>query len=411
MLSLQDYLQYLPAAACLFWVVIHFMMASRSSSFMSIVASLTVLGLFLCADHAVLALATGTSVIPLFLLYLDRLRKDQHPRAFKLFWIIAPAALLTAGVLMTLMPPSALIQNYKDEIWIIYNIIILVEIAAFALYLLYIIFREHYRPFSRLLQFFFKKKPISLLELQVCNIALCLAFFTIKALTERPQPDLLTAACIAVGIFTTAYVALFGTKSTITLQESRRLNRYNYNKYNKADIVEAMIGDMLEEAEEEALKRIQERIGENLHLDTWKAAEEEEQPAEGLAEHIFSAVASSWDDDGLLSRFQRLMMENQLFLQPGLSLQDVADKLDTNKTYVSKLVNNTYNLGFPELLNILRIDYAEQYLLNHRDARQSEVAHACGFQSASSFNNIFKKITGMTPKLWVANHDRHYAQR
>ena len=70
------------------------------------------------------------------------------------------------------------------------------------------------------------------------------------------------------------------------------------------------------------------------------------------------------------------------------------------------MVNNTYNLGFPELLNTLRVDYAEQYLLSHRDAKQEEVALACGFLSASSFNNIFKKITGVTPKVWLVSADR-----
>jgi YesN/AraC family two-component response regulator len=68
---------------------------------------------------------------------------------------------------------------------------------------------------------------------------------------------------------------------------------------------------------------------------------------------------------------------------------------------VSKLVNNTYNIGFPELLNALRIDYAEQYILNHRDAKQAEIAEACGFLSASSFNNIFKKVKGIPPRMWI----------
>ena len=54
------------------------------------------------------------------------------------------------------------------------------------------------------------------------------------------------------------------------------------------------------------------------------------------------------------------------------------------------------------LLNILRIDYAEQYILNHPEAKQAEIAQACGFLSASSFNNMFKKVTGLTPKMWLA---------
>ena len=88
-----------------------------------------------------------------------------------------------------------------------------------------------------------------------------------------------------------------------------------------------------------------------------------------------------------------------------MTLVDVAEKLHTNKTYVSRLVNNTYEMPFPDLINTLRVDYAEQYISAHRDARQNEIAQACGFSSASSFNNIFKKVTGMTPKIWLATSE------
>ena len=40
------------------------------------------------------------------------------------------------------------------------------------------------------------------------------------------------------------------------------------------------------------------------------------------------------------------------------------------------MVNQTYGIGFPEVLNILRIDYAQQYMLKHKDASQEEVARA-----------------------------------
>ncbi len=109
------------------------------------------------------------------------------------------------------------------------------------------------------------------------------------------------------------------------------------------------------------------------------------------------------------------MIDQQLFLQPSLTLEDVAKRMGTNKTYVSKLVNNTYNQGFPELLNTLRIDYAEQYLLNHREAKQKDVAAACGFLSASAFNSTFKKVTGLTPKMWLNSYSlqalRAYPER
>jgi YesN/AraC family two-component response regulator len=169
------------------------------------------------------------------------------------------------------------------------------------------------------------------------------------------------------------------------------------------------MADLLEDAEEEALLHIQAKIGENLHVEEIKGEDVITEPAR--AEHLFSTVAKSWEEDELFKRFQHLMVEEKIFLQPKLTLNDVADMLESNTTYISKMVNNAYNLGFPELVNTLRIDYAEQYILNHKGAKQDEIATRCGFLSASSFNTIFKRITGVTPKIWVASAELQHQTR
>lgn len=70
------------------------------------------------------------------------------------------------------------------------------------------------------------------------------------------------------------------------------------------------------------------------------------------------------------------------------------------------MVNQYYKLGFPELLNILRVDYAQQYIRSHPNASQEEIARANGFLSASTFNSTFKRISGFTPKVWAARKER-----
>ena len=144
------------------------------------------------------------------------------------------------------------------------------------------------------------------------------------------------------------------------------------------------------------------RIGTQSDGDSLREAGGKSGGAPSLATAIFSAVSKSWEEGSLVTRFQHMMIDEEAFLQPGLSLSDVADHLGTNKTYISKMVNQTYNLGFPELLNILRVDYAEQYIVSHTDSTQEEIARACGFVSASSFNSTFKRITGYTPRVWAA---------
>lgn len=106
----------------------------------------------------------------------------------------------------------------------------------------------------------------------------------------------------------------------------------------------------------------------------------------------------------LLPRFEQLVLGQQAYLEPGLTIQDVATRLHSNKTYVYRLVRDQYHLAFPDLINRLRTDYARQYILDHPDARQDEVARASGFPDAPAFNRIFQKITGLTPRLWTVAH-------
>ena len=70
------------------------------------------------------------------------------------------------------------------------------------------------------------------------------------------------------------------------------------------------------------------------------------------------------------------------------------------------MINGAFSLGFPEVLNSLRIDYAKQYMLANPDATQYQIASECGFLSASAFNSVFKKLTGITPKLWLSGMSR-----
>ncbi len=111
--------------------------------------------------------------------------------------------------------------------------------------------------------------------------------------------------------------------------------------------------------------------------------------------------AASAKEEKLHQMFEEFLITNQNFLQPGLTIVNVAEELGTNKTYLSKIVNSSYGMTFPELMNSLRIDYAEQYILHNKDAKQADVAMACGFANASAFNNTFKKLVGITPKAWL----------
>ena len=438
---------FLPVAICLLWGVLYPLLSFRTSTFHVMTILLFVLGVFLFSDSCyatrgvsfrylgyinIVAQAAAPSVIPLSWLYLTRLRKDDRYRPFMMLWLVFPVMLFTSGLILFSISGPDVVDGFLEDfysngfsvlgvyrgtstwsyyVWsvLVFRMVLLVELLFLVVYLIRVCLKDHY-SLKNLFAFCFKGGRVSPAHLQVLNIGLLYLLMAIKVfflwtfLPTHSWVVILLSALLCTVLFAFGFVSLFGAKDTVSLQEMGSVMRYNYRRENKGAVVEQMISDLVEEAEEEALKHIMNRLGGRP--DSTPAEELAEGHEEGVADAIFSAVAESWEDDSLLSRFQHLMVDDRLFLQSGLTLGDVAERLKTNKTYVSKLVNNTYNLGFPELLNTLRVDYAEQYILSHRDAKQTEIAKACGFVSASSFNNTFKRLTGVTPKVWVASHGR-----
>jgi AraC-like DNA-binding protein len=418
---------FLPVAVCLFWLVLTCLLTSKTETFHEMVCLCLACGIYLFSDacHAtqvngspldtgslIVALFAGPCIIPLIIMYLQKLIHHRKRHYLTMLWVMIPTMLFTGGILLYYLKFDERVnQAFEIIVGPVFHGVLACELVVLLIYIIRLL------TFSRILKgsvfsMLFKGKPISLARLQIGIILAPLSIMVIRIAvvsdnlyTAQPWAATLSAVILGSFLFIFALNSLFGMKATVTLKDLRYIIRFNYNRENKMEVVESIINELIDEAEEEALKRIQERIGENLHLDEWHSGNSENMPK--LASHIFSAVSQSWDEDSLISRFQHLMMDEQMFLMPRLTLDDVADRLHSNKTYVSKMVNNTYNLGFPELINILRVDYAEQYILAHRDAKQEEIAQECGFLSASSFNTIFKKVTGTTPKVWLASMDRN----
>lgn len=292
-----------------------------------------------------------------------------------------------------------MLQEYKSILSSLFQIIIIVEHLVFYGYLIIHCIRDGYRPVSKTFGFLFKGNSAKLIEIQYLLLAFGSVPFLLMVL---PQTELLHGPLlpflVAFVVFMAGYLALVGPDREITKKDLKNFVRFNYNRRNKTEIVEAMVIDMLPDVPAESLVRIRSRIDKMLPV--------EDRGGKTLASRVSASVDESWRDDALYNRFRKEVINKKLFLQPGLSLQYVADVLGTNKTYVSKMVNKAYKIGFPELLNILRVDYAQQYLLNNPDAKQSDVATASGFLSASSFNIIFKRIAGQPPKLWLASNSR-----
>jgi AraC-like DNA-binding protein len=103
--------------------------------------------------------------------------------------------------------------------------------------------------------------------------------------------------------------------------------------------------------------------------------------------------------DKYKKEIEKLLTEDKIFKNNGLSVQDMADKLGIPRQYLTEILNAHMKIGFQELLSQYRVEEFIKYL-NDKDYRNytlMAIANEVGFSSKTTFNTAFKKITGMTP--------------
>lgn len=368
------------------------------------------------------------TLIPLCCLYFYKLSHDGHFGPVLLLWIIVPSMLFTASFILTILMgtqhTNVLLHRIEDSpvaftsadslersyyFWnvILFQIVMVVELVSILVYCV-VLWRKNHFGSRHFWGFLFRSRSISVLGMLVLlsffiTAVLSLKIFLHPFFQRAPGLSIAISLVIAWLYFNFGFFALFASKRQISRLDIRTALRFNYAQETQSQVTEDIIMDLAADLNGDSLTRVLARLGTQSGASPRKAMRGEAAPS--LTTAIFSSASNVPEHDQLVARFQHIMQVKRLFLQPGLTLSDVADELDTNKTYVSKMVNKTYNLGFPELLNIMRVDYACEYIRRHPEASQEEIARACGFLSASSFNSTFKRITGFTPKVWAARND------
>ena len=91
-------------------------------------------------------------------------------------------------------------------------------------------------------------------------------------------------------------------------------------------------------------------------------------------------------------------IENEkLFLNPDLTIKDVADHIGSNTKNVSQVINQMHQKNFFDYINSYRCAEVKQILKAEENSTILEAMYHSGFNSKSSFNKEFKKLTGQTP--------------
>jgi YesN/AraC family two-component response regulator len=102
------------------------------------------------------------------------------------------------------------------------------------------------------------------------------------------------------------------------------------------------------------------------------AQEECEENIEETPQEGYSQLLQKIDDE-------------RLYLQPGLTLAELAQQLGTNRTMLSKLVNEETGMPFAEFINRKRIAYVRRLEKENPEARKEDLAEQAGYTSMRSF--------------------------
>jgi len=110
--------------------------------------------------------------------------------------------------------------------------------------------------------------------------------------------------------------------------------------------------------------------------------------------------------DSEISRCLLLLMDDEkAYLQPDLTIESVAERLGTNRTYVSMIINKNFGKSFREFVNERRIATAKEYMLANPQSKVEEIAEVSGFAGGSQFCRKFKEMEGVTPNMWLRSHN------
>lgn len=99
----------------------------------------------------------------------------------------------------------------------------------------------------------------------------------------------------------------------------------------------------------------------------------------------------------LFEQLDRKINEQRLFLNPGLSREDLMRLINISRNQIAQVIQAGAGTNLAGYLNGLRMEYAARLLIRYPEYTVNAIAQEAGIPNLSSFHRLFKNRYGMTP--------------
>ena len=424
-MHIQSLLILIPCLAGFFWFLAYLLFAPRNDSFRKarhFIAFISLFFLFgfLSADDesrlllhfTLLEQVCALCIIPCFISYIKECGGKKASGYFFKLCCILPVLHLIVGIesvfsagfddcLRLFMysgsvqgPIFAIMEDKSQAVFYVcytyvFGAFLLVDFMLFAVNLVTCAINGTCRP-RDVFGFFFRGRRCEIVPVQyLLTLIILLTIVPALLLGRRCYVDSIImsfSACLFLAFFLSmdAFVGLAGQQKKQSIRGLIRSVRFG--AYQGADAPVTSDGpDKTNHSDIPYVSNPNSGVAASMNM-----------PSIGISD-IFSdtPLGESFDPE-----FEKFMLEQKMYLKRDLSVSQAAEWLGVERAKLNDYMERTYGLSFMSYLNMLRVDYAELYILGHGDVTQKDIALACGFSSASAFNTTFSKLTGVTPKIW-----------
>lgn len=114
---------------------------------------------------------------------------------------------------------------------------------------------------------------------------------------------------------------------------------------------------------------------------------------------------ADYSDNDLFAEIKQIMESEKPYLDPGFSLPALTSMVKSNTSYVSKVIAAHTGQNVRSFINEYRVKEARRRIsdtTNYGHMTIQAIGESVGYNTQVNFNRAFKKVTGITPSIYLA---------